>query len=78
MTEQAVRTALLKLDHVRTRVQGIRNDILEVGAHAVTVRSERTGTRREITFAEILNWKSGKPNSSVKRAHAHAVGLPGA
>jgi hypothetical protein len=78
VTAQQVRSALLKIDHVETRVHGVRNDIVDVGDHAVIVRSERTGTARPISFEEILDWKSGKPNSSVKRALARAVGLPGA
>ncbi len=78
MSEAGIRGHLMKLDHVRTVVQGVRNDILRVEARAVQVRSERTNRKRWIPYSRIERWDQGRWNSCVGRALARATGLAGA
>lgn len=75
MKDEQIAASLKGLGFVETCSQGIRNKIVKVGTDRVTVRSERTGNDRVITFNSVRDWAVGRSNSRVRLALAVALGL---
>ncbi len=78
MQDSEIAAKLAKLPTVRTVVRGVVNEIRDVEAHAVVVRSELTGRDRRVPYSGIRGWKQRGSNGRIRRALARAVGLPGA
>jgi hypothetical protein len=75
LNDQEIRMRLMPVSRVRTVVQGVENEVLEVRDASVVVRSSRTARPREITFSEIRSWRRAGGNGRIRKALAQVLGL---
>jgi hypothetical protein len=73
MTDEEIVRHLQQLKFVETPVQGVRNSIVQVKAHSVVVRSERTKREREIPFDDIRRSESVTRNGVIAKALADII-----
>jgi len=75
LTDREIQRRLNPIRQVRTLVNDVPNDIIDVGATKVVVRSQRTRRDREILHRWIRNPHHSGPHGCIIRALAQIVGL---
>ncbi len=75
LTDEEIAYRLDLLVAVRTPKQRVRNDILEVRADCVRLKSERTGNPREIPFRDLRQADKASTHGVIVRVLARILGL---
>jgi hypothetical protein len=75
LTNRKIQRRLKPIRQVRTLVNDVLNDIIDVGATKVVVRSQRTQRDREILYRWIQNPHHPGPHGCIVRTLAQIVGL---
>ena len=75
MNDSEIAPRLSLVVAVRTRRQGVQNDIVHVGTDHVIVRSSRTGTPRTIPFGDIRQAAKVTQNGVIARTLSSILGL---
>lgn len=74
MKHQDIRDRLRAVSEFRTLGRRVRNRVVHVGIHSVTIRSERTGRNRVIDYDQIVNAENETRNGCAVRALGKIVG----
>jgi len=70
-----IRRRLMPVVSVKTASMGVVNELIEVGSDFVSVRSERTGSIRTVTYGQLRDAANQTRNGVIVRTLAQVVGL---